>query len=303
MISAIGIALVDHILVIDGFPAQEGSYYCESYTIEGGGMAGTALCAAARLGAKTRLFTRIGDDLSGSLIRESVEAYGVDTSGTVTLSGNQSTVSFVHIDKQTGEKQFYSERKKEIFEGPGLLNLSLLEGTEVLLVDGHGREESLDGVRWAHQRGVPVVADFKRLYGGVEDLFPYIDYCILPLSFTQELTGRNSEEAMLKSLTKLQSGLPVVTMGEKGGVYLDDGRVKKYKVFPIDCVDSTGAGDAFHGAFCYFLSQGFTIQRCLECASAVGALNCRAIGGRSALPSREELSRFLTIHGSEPLSG
>ncbi len=118
MIVAIGISVVDHIMLIDGFKKDEGTFHCENYIIEGGGMAATALCAASKLGAETRLFSRIGDDLNGQFIIDALDRCGVDTSGVVKVKGRKSTVSIVLTDINTGEKQFYSERVKNAYTDP-----------------------------------------------------------------------------------------------------------------------------------------------------------------------------------------
>jgi sulfofructose kinase len=203
----------------------------------------------------------------------------------------------VLIDSATGEKQFYSEKKFSLFGDPIDLDVSLLEGTDVLLVDGFWMEAALKGAEWARQHNVPVVGDFKGYYEGMDRLLPLISYLIIPEFFALELTnkptsGRNYKN-ILYSLKSMISGIPIITRGSEGGVYLVDNEVRQYKSFPIDCVDTTGAGDAFHGAFCHFLSKDFSIDMCLELSSAVGAMNCRSLGGRRSLPTEEELREFM----------
>ena len=299
MISGIGITVYDIIMVLDGFSSAEGSYYCDEILTEGGGMAATALCAASKLGANTRIFTRIGDDRYGEFLLDEFHRYGVDTAGVVTVPGKRTTQAVVFVDENTGEKQFYSEQTKPAFTDTIPLDCSLLEGTRVLLVDGHWIEGAQAGAEWAHSRGIPVVGDFKRKYPGLENLLPYVDYLIIPSFFARELTGKTDEADMLEKLATLGYGIPVITCGEQGGVYFSHDEIRRYRTFPVKCVDSTGAGDAFHGAFCHFLANGLEIDECLELASAVGALNCRTHGGRQSLPSRKELAAFLKAHGVE----
>ena len=300
MIAAIGIAVLDNIVVMDGFQKGEGSFYCNTLTVTGGGMAATALCAASKLGSPTRLFTKVGDDAHGHYIIDELHSYDIDTSGSVIVPGLSTTSSIVFVDSHTGEKQFYSERDKPLDSMPATLDRSLLDGTNVLLVDGHWIDGALDGVEWAASNAIPVVADFKRMYDGLDSLFPSIDYLIIPSFFAEEITGEKTVDGMLEKLAAMQKWLPVITCGENGGKYFIDGAVRRYRAFQVPCVDSTGAGDAFHGAFCHFLSHDLPVDRCLELASAVGALNCRSLGGRSSLPSREELRQFLKEQGSSP---
>ncbi|MBN1292559.1 MAG: hypothetical protein JXB48_12030 [Candidatus Latescibacteria bacterium] len=300
MIAAIGISVLDTIMVMDGFKSAEGSYHCEKLIIEGGGMAATALCTASKLGSQTRLFSRIGNDVFGKRLLEELRDFGVDISGTITLKNRNTTASVVFVDLNTGEKQFYSEWDKSAYIDSCSLNVNLLEGVKIMLVDGHWTEGAYEGLVWARAQEIPVVADFKRKYNGIEKLFPFIDYFIIPMFFAEEITGEKKTDRMLHKLTELQPGIPVITCGVQGGAYIVENDIKRYKAFPIKAVDSTGAGDAFHGAFCHFISHGVELSRCLELSSAVGALNCRAHGGRSALPSREELKVFLKNHNVDP---
>jgi sulfofructose kinase len=265
-------------------------------------MAATGLCAAARLGSETCLLSRVGDDIHGRYIRERLERFGVNTAGVIAVPGRNTTVSIVLVDRNTGEKQFYSEFEKSAYIDPLEGDLSLLEGSDVLLVDGHWTDQALRSAKWARERGIPVVSDFKRMYRGLEPVFPLVDYHILPLFFAAEVSGEREPESILRKMHSLFGGVPVVTSGSEGGMYLRDGEALRFRAFPPPrLVDSTGAGDAFHGAFCHFLEQGADLGRCLELASAVGALNCRAYGGRAALPDREELSGFLVDNGADPV--
>ncbi len=299
MIAAIGISVVDHIMIVNGFNKNEGSFYSEKYLIEGGGMAATALCAASKLGSDTLLFSRIGDDINGKFILDELGKFGVETSGVVVLPGQTSPAGIVMVDVNTGEKQFYSERIKNAYADTVKINLSLLEDAKILLLDGHWIEAALKGARYAKSNGIPVVADFKRMYEGIEILYPYIDYFIIPSFFAEEITSEQRMEPMLEKLTSLQPGIPVITQGSNGGTYIAGGKIKRYRAFEVDVVDSTGAGDAFHGAFCHFLSIGYNLETCLNLASAVGALNCRSYGGRCSLPSCEELSFWLKSFDSQ----
>ena len=296
MISAIGIATVDHIIVNDGFYDREGTYLSNAYRVEGGGMAATALCTASRLGSPTRLFSRIGDDINGHLIADGLASFGVDTTGLVTVKETNSFVSIIIVNERTGEKQFYSDKHQPVFREHIDLDRSSLEGTDVLLVDGFWMEAALSGARWAMKRGIPVVGDFKSRYEGLDELLKYISYPIVPEFFARELTGYDSLPDVVKGLAYLCPGVPVITCGSRGGAYRHGNEVRYYPAFPVEIVDTTGAGDAFHGAFCHFLAEGKSLDKCLELASAVGAINCRALGGRAGIPTAVELSDFLSKH-------
>jgi len=299
LVTAIGISVMDHIMIVNGFSEKEGSYHCENYLLQGGGMAATALCAASKLGCRTKLFSRIGNDLNGEALLKEMDDFGVDTSGVLKVKEGKTTASFVLVDKNTGEKQFFSEKIKTAYKDMIDFNPELLDGTKVLLVDGYWMEAAQKGAKWAKDNGIPVVGDFKHIYPGLDILLNYIDYLVIPSFFAAELTDLTEPEKMLFKLRNSYGCTPIITMGADGGIYLSEGEIFKYKPFPITCIDSTGAGDAFHGVFCYMMSCGLGIHKSIEYASAAGALNCRAIGGRASLPDRRELKDFLSSNGSD----
>ena len=293
VITAIGLCVLDHLFIVDGFSGEEGTYRCDGYHIDGGGMAATALCAAARLGSETRLISRIGDDVNGKQILEGLREFGVDTSYVVRCAGKKSWTVVILVDRNSGEKQFYLDKVQALYHEKIELDISQLRETDVLLLDGHWMESAMKAAEWAASAGIPVVGDFKGIYEGLKNLLRFVTYPIIPDFFAREFTGQKDAEGALRALKKMCPGIPVLTQGAEGGVYLEDGEVKSYRAFPVEVVDTTGAGDAFHGAFCNFLERGCSIEKCLEGASAVGALNCRALGGRKGLPDSKELAEFL----------
>ncbi len=85
-----------------------------------------------------------------------------------------------------------------------------------------------------------------------------------------------------------------VTLGAKGYSWkTQDGQEGHQEAFPVDVVDTTGAGDAFHGAFALALASGCSDEECARVASAVAALKCRRLGARAGLPTTSELDAFL----------
>jgi sulfofructose kinase len=87
----------------------------------------------------------------------------------------------------------------------------------------------------------------------------------------------------------------VVTLGARGGLYLEGGRVRRYRARRVRVVDTTGAGDAFHGAFAAGLYFGFALEAALDLAAHAAALNCTALGGMGRLMTRSELRAHLSV--------
>ena len=104
--------------------------------------------------------------------------------------------------------------------------------------------------------------------------------------------------AVAERLCDEGASIAIVTLGERGSVIFWERGIEEIPAFAVEVADTTGAGDAYHGAFMYALLQDWDVPRMARFASAVGSMNCRAIGGRSALPTRHEVEEFLAAHSA-----
>ncbi|MCZ6679310.1 MAG: PfkB family carbohydrate kinase [Candidatus Poribacteria bacterium] len=111
--------------------------------------------------------------------------------------------------------------------------------------------------------------------------------------FVQEWMPDTPVEAVLQRLCEFGAKIAVVTLGERGCVAKWEKGIFAFPAFPVNVIDTTGAGDAFHGGFIYGLLQDWPVEQTIRFASAVAALNCCNLGGRSGLPTVEEVDRFL----------
>jgi sugar/nucleoside kinase (ribokinase family) len=159
----------------------------------------------------------------------------------------------------------------------------------VLLVDGHFPAQALRAVRRARERGVRVVGDFNRPDPGVRRLLAYVTHPVVPSEFVRTYTGGDARAA-LRRLREEHGAHPVVTEGARGGLYFDGNRVRRYASPRVRVVDTTGAGDAFHGAFAAALARGRSVPDAIAIAARAGALACTALGGMGRLASWREVS-------------
>ena len=256
-------------------------------------MAATAAVAARRLGAPVKLFTKMGDDYEGRLLLDELQKEKVDTNGVVIIKGVSSVNSFNLVRKGTGEKSFISNAISEIDETPAKFDTEQLKGASALLVDSYWIEAALEAVRYCRDHSIPVVGDFKDVRRQTDELLPFVDYLIIPADFARSLAVKDNLEDCLIAASRFGSKFVLITDGPRGGLYLYEGKIHRFSSFPVNCVDSTGAGDAFHGAFLYALYRGWDIHRAVCFSAAVGSLNTRALGGRTALPYLEEVERFI----------
>jgi hypothetical protein len=153
----------------------------------------------------------------------------------------------------------------------------------------------------ARALGATVIGDFHRETPAVRRLLPYVDHPIVPLEF---VASRGSDpRRTLRELAEAGGGVPVVTLGRHGGLYLERGRVRRFRAFRARVVDTTGAGDVLHGAFAAGLAHGLPLAACLELGARAAARACTALGGtrgccRASSRSRAASAREATRSAS-----
>ncbi len=286
-IIGLGLCVIDHVYVVEGLDFAEPRTRFTERLIVSGGMIGTAISQAAKLGCDAHVLSMLGDDEDGRFVRRSLEAAGVETRRLEISREAATTVAVVLVERKSGERRFIVPDRRALEAGAPDFDLSAIDRSTTLLVDGHFPEQALRAVRRAREAGASVVGDFHRPSSTVRKLLPYVDYPVVPLEFAELFSPGDPQRALLEMADQF-GGIPVVTLGAKGGLYLDDGRVRRFAARPVRVVDTTGAGDVFHGAFAAGLSRGWALEKSIELASRAAALCCTALGGAGRLMTREE---------------
>jgi sugar/nucleoside kinase (ribokinase family) len=292
---ALGLNAVDHLIVVPRFPEFNTKIPFLSHTLAPGGQSATAMVALARLGMRARYIGSVGSDDLGQFQIESLASEGVESSGVKVVEAAESQTAFIIIDEATGERTILWNRDERLTTRADEVDFDLVTSGRVLLLDGHDVDASIRAAEFARRASVPTVLDIDNLYVGAEQLVPLIDFNICSSDFPKRATGEPDLKLALKKLHE-QTGSRFVasTIGRQGAVAYFDGQYIHSPAFEIDCRDSTGAGDAFHGGFIYGLLTGLSVEDTLRFANAVSALKCRSIGARTALPTHEEVTRFLS---------
>ncbi len=263
-------------------------------SMQGGGQAGTAMAAVARLGGRAAVFGRIGDDEFGRHIRESFQAEGVDTRWLVEVPGTTSQFAFCAAESPSGKRTiFYIHGTKGKFS-PEELDRDALLDCRCLLVDGHHNMAAVAAVRWAREAGVPVVLDLERPQVEDAELMATASHPVVPRRFALRFTGESDVTAAGRAILRGGPETVVITLGAEGALAFRGDELIHQPALPVEpVVDTTGAGDVFHGAFAYGVALGYDLRENLRFSSAVAALKCRALGGRTGIPTMEETRRFL----------
>lgn len=286
----LGLCVVDHLYAVDGFAFNEERTRYAARVESAGGMVATALVQAAQLGCRARLVSALGDDAAGRFARRALREGGVDVRGVVSPRHPPTGVAVVLVDRRSGERRFLVADRRAVERRTPSLDVSPVRRAAVLLLDGHFPADALRAARIAREHGVAVVGDFNRPSPAALRLLPWVDYAVVPESFARAYTPGRVRDT-LRRLHEEHGIVPVVTQGARGGLYLERSRVCRFASPRVRARDSTGAGDAFHGAFAAGVAQGLALRANLARAARCGARVTARIGGVSALLGQSAGSR------------
>lgn len=282
----IGAVAVDDLIYLDGFPTPEAKMYIAEETRQGGGLAGTALVAAARLGVRAAYIGVLGDDeLSRYTIAE-LEAEGVDCSHVRLAAGARPFHCTILVNQRLGERTILVSKSGVTPPGTKDLSPALIGGARVLFIDSTVMLPGLHAIGVAHASGIPVIADLERVGEGLPELIPLIDHLIVGTRFAGQVVGVAHPAEMVRRLSRPGQAACIVTAGAEGCWYIlgNDGQVHHQPAYRVQVVDTTGCGDVFHGAYAAALVRGCSIPRAIEVAAVAAGLKATQPGGRRGIP-------------------
>ena len=294
----VGHAALDRIYRIDSFPPEPTKIRALEHIEAGGGMAANAAVAAARLGAEVELWSRVGDDPAGVAIRNGLKAEKVDVRYVHAFEEARSSTSAVIVDGH-GERMIITQRDTSIPAGTSWLPIERVAEASAVLCDLRWLEAVRVVLTRARREGIPTILDAD--LGGREalpELLALVDYAVFSAPSLHEFARGMSDVEALQQVMRHGPRHAGVTLGPRGYLWAGrDGRSGHQPAFQVDVVDTTGAGDAFHGAFALGVAEGLPIEATARQAAAVAALKCTRLGSRAGLPTRSELDRFVALHG------
>lgn len=291
----VGHAALDRIYRIEAFPAHPTKVRAIEHVEAGGGMAANAAVTIARLGGRSELWSRVGDDAAGSMIRSGLKADHVDVRYVQSFEGARSSTSAIVVDDK-GERLIVGQRDTGMPSDTSWLPLERIREAGAVL----GDLRWLEGVRAAFAQArrdkVPTVLDAD--LGAREALVGLLkltDYAIFSAPALREFAAGATDRERLELVRTHGPRHAGVTLGGEGYAWREHGRDGHLPAFKVIVTDTTGAGDAFHGAFTLMVVEGKETTESVRLAAATAALKCRRLGARAGLPSRKELEAFIGV--------
>ncbi|MFH1091663.1 MAG: PfkB family carbohydrate kinase [Pseudomonadota bacterium] len=294
----LGQASLDFLGIVPRYPPEDAKCELLELKVQGGGPAATAIVTLSRLGVQTAFIGAVGDDEFGPLIRQGLIEEGVDVSRLITAPGGTSQLAFIAVEPSRQTRTIFWHAGMGTGMSPEKLDLDFIRRARLIHLDGLKLEASLMAARTGRDHDIPVVFDAGTLRQGYLELVRLTHYLICSERFFRAFYEGPDIKAGLKKLRALGPTQAVVTMGREGS-HGFDGKIHHHQpACQVLVLDTTGAGDVYHGAYIYGILAGWDMPECMRFASAAAALKCTRLGGRSGIPKLEELQAFLAAHST-----
>ena len=293
-ILCIGHSSWDMTVPVDDYPIENTKYrFSEKYSA-GGGPASNAAYLLGKWGIETVIATTIGSDDFGTKIKKEFQDIKVNTEYIETNYEKETSFSFILINKKNGSRTVFNVAT----EHPALKKLNYDFTPDIIFTDGHDYGAT-QNAKSKYQNAISVI-DAGRITPELLELCKYIKYIVCSKGFAETVTGMkfdfNNPQSLVNIYTKLQNKYPnsklTITLEEHGCLYTSGNEIKIMPGLKLTPVDTTGAGDIFHGAFTYGLANGFDMDKIVTFANIAAGLSVTKMGSRLSIPSLSEVMDY-----------
>ncbi len=282
----VGMVTLDLVYLSAKLPGNNQKVVASDYTVAAGGPATNAAVTFSYLGNKSTILGVVGIHPITHLIRDDLESHGVAIADLDPTTTQPPPVSSIIVTQSTGDRAVISLNATKIQISSHQLPAEIDSGVDVVLIDGHQMTAGCAIAQLAKHNNIPVVIDGGSWKPGFEKILPFVDYAICSANFYPP--GCSTSEEVIAYLAGV--GIPhiAITQGEKPIQYFNRGVSGQIVVPQINAIDTMGAGDVFHGAFChYILRQNFTDA--LEAATKIASHSCQFFGTRQWMQPGSDL--------------
>ncbi len=295
---AMGTLAVDYFALVPKIPYEEEKIMATAYEIHPGGVSGNVLTQLARLGVKAGWIGKIGDDETGRILIDEFKRDGVDYSHAEIINGKYSMFTWIHVDKKGNRSITMFPNVLNEFTGEDVkkkhteyISKSKIFQAEICVMPAEPVVEAMEiarkfGVMTVLDLDVPIsyfveeagISNREEVYRAIS----LADVLIPCKDAAKELINSENFEEDIDKLLDFGPKMAAITLGDKGCVITDGKEKVTVKGYAVKVVDTTGAGDAFHGGFIYGLLNGYNIDEIGKFANACGAYCCTRVGARAS---------------------
>ena len=289
----VGHSTYDITLPVKEFPEENIKHRIDGHVECGGGPASNGAYLLAKWGMKTSILSVVGDDHYGKLIRDEFKKVGANTKYLELKKGHQTSSSYIIANMGNGSRTILTSKKSPIRQ----LEQDVTVNADIILIDGEHPETALK-VLLDNEDAISVI-DAGRLNKDTKMLGKMVTYLVCSKDFAEEFSkikiDYKNKETLITCYEKLKSYFKtniVITLEAHGSFTEINGKYKQIPSIKVKAVDSTGAGDIFHGAFTYFIGNGYPLEQAIRYSSITSAISVTRIGSRLSIPTLEEVLEY-----------
>lgn len=293
-ILCLGLAAYDITLPTDTYPVENTKNRVSARMECGGGPASNAAYLLGKWGMDVTFAGIVGDDEYGKIIKEEFNVVNVKTNVLEMNKEYETPSSFIIASQDKGTRTILTYRPSAM----EMQDFELDFVPDIILIDGQEIKQSKRMLE-KYPDAITVI-DASRATAEIVELAQSVNYVVCSKDFAETVTNikidYNSNKTIINlfdKMEKLFKGTIVVTLESKGALYKKAEQVKIMPSIKVEAVDSTGAGDIFHGAFVYGIAKNLDIEHIIKISNIAGALSVTKLGSRYSVPSKDEMRKVL----------
>ncbi len=289
----IGHSTYDTTLPLNEYPTENLKYRIEKKVECGGGPASNGAYLLAKWGISTSILSIVGDDYYGKKVIEDFQNIGADIKYLETKKNHATSSSYIIANMQNGSRTIITSKRNPIRK----LEQDIKIEADLILIDGEHPETAKDVL--LQNKKATSILDAGRLNEDTKMLGKLVTYVVCSKDFAEEFANikidYNNQDTIVKCYNELKSYFKtniIITLEDKGSFTEINGIYEQIPSIKVKAIDSTGAGDIFHGAFAYFIGKNYPLKEAIHYASITGAISVTRIGSRYSIPDLEEVLNY-----------
>lgn len=268
---------------VAAYPEEDTKVRAEHLLTMAGGPGLNAAVVYAALGLPATLLSVVGTGRFADAVREDIGGFGVRFIDAAAGQPDVLPVSSVIVNPNKATRTVVSSNPPAQVRSPGEEVWRTLEGSKLVLIDGHIPDLALPVIREARNRNIPVVMDGGNWREVHAELLPFVDYAVVSEQFLPP--GTKTADEVFDHLKSVGVSHVAITRGDRPLSWRSDGKAGDITPPKVASVDTLGAGDIFHGAFCWSLVSQGDFVKALELGSKVAAFSTTMWGTRTWIPA------------------
>lgn len=293
----VGHSTYDTTLPLDEFPTENKKYRINKHICCGGGPASNGGYLLAKWGMETTMVSIVGDDYYGDKVVEDFKNIGANTEYLLQYPNHNTSSSIIIANLSNGSRTIITAKRDPIRKLDREVNIT---DADAILIDGEHPETAME-VLQKNPNAISVL-DAGRLTEDTRALGKMVTYVVCSHDFAEDFSGKKTDIRDFNTLVEIYEELKeyfktniIITLEENGSFTKIDEQYKNIPSVKVKAVDTTGAGDIFHGAFTYFIAMGYVLEEAIRYASITSAISVTRIGSRFSIPFLSEVLDYYDV--------